>query len=253
MFDRYIATFLMGSMLAATAHADSILEFQTTEFGGGKPIVGTVQVATSGSNTRLEIISVTSDEAGGMIYHGDKQEMIILDHANGNYIVINQRQIDELTTNVGAAVTRQSPDSAPARPMTINDLGSHGEVIGISCRNFEVIRGGRKVRELCVSEWDDIHGGQATANAIKAVADFFEGMRRAFAAAGGMEVFDRQQELFEHMKELDGYPLLYRDFSPSGSMRRQTILTGARAESIPPERFNPPRGYQPLDMPASGN
>ncbi len=116
-----------------------------------------------------------------------------------------------------------------------------------------MIRDGRKVRELCVSAWDDIHGGQETANAIKKVADFFEGMRQAFASSGGMDVFDRQQELFEHMKELDGYPVMYRDFTPGGSLQRQTVLTGAREEAIPPNRFEPPPSYQLQEMPTGAN
>jgi hypothetical protein len=77
-----------------------------------------------------------------------------------------------------------------------------------------------------MSEWEDIKGGQETAEALKGVAGFFESMRQAFSGAGGMDAFDRQQELFGHMNELDGYPVLfghmneldgypvlYRDFS----------------------------------------
>ena len=256
--------------------ADSILEFQTTEFGGGQPIVGTVQVSTSGSDTRIEIISVSSGEAGGMIYRGEKKEMIILDHAQGVYMTIDQQQINAMAAQVGAAMSQMQEALAamppeqralaeqmmqqqfPAQPAerspdTINDLGSHGEVAGIACRNYEVIRDGLKVREICVSDWDDIQGGQETANAIKAVADFFEEMRQAVSDAGGMEAFGRQQELFEHMKEVDGYPVLYRDFTASGSLDRQTLLTGARDEDIRPGFFEPPEGYQLQALPQGMN
>lgn len=269
---RYISVLVLALGAAMPSFADSILEFQTTEFGGGQPIVGTVQVSTSGSDTRLEIISVSSGEAGGMIYRGDKKEMIILDHAQGNYMMIDQQQINAMASQVSEAMSQMQealaamppeqralaeqmmqqrfPAQPPKRsPSTINDLGSHGEVAGIACRNYEVIRDGRKVREICVSDWDDIHGGQETANAIKGVADFFEGMRQAFSAAGGMEVFDRQQELFEHMTEVDGYPVLYRDFSANGSLERQTLLTGAREETIRPGFFEPPENYQLQALP----
>jgi hypothetical protein len=141
---------------------------------------------------------------------------------------------------------RQSPE-------TINDLGSHGEVAGIACRNFEVIRDGRKVRELCMSEWEDIKGGQETAEALKGVAGFFESMRQAFSGAGGMDAFDRQQELFGHMNELDGYPILYRDFSASGALERQVLLTAAREEDLSPGFFAPPASYKRQEMPQGMN
>ena len=78
-------------------------------------------------------------------------------------------------------------------------------------------------------------------------------MRQAFSGAGGMDVFDRQQELFGHMEELDGYPVLYRDFSSSGSLERQTILTGAREEEVPPGFFQPPAGYTFQELPTGAN
>ena len=115
------------------------------------------------------------------------------------------------------------------------------------------MRDGRKVRELCMSDWDDIAGGQETAEALKDVAGFFESMRQAFSGAGAMEVFDRQQELFGHMNELDGYPILYRDFSASGALERQVILTSARQEDVSAGFFEPPQGYKLQELPQGMN
>lgn len=258
--------------MAVPSFADSILEIQSTEFSQGEPIVGTVQISTSGNDARIEIISVTSAEAGGIIFHGDRNEMIILDHAQGNYMVIAQERMNAMASQVSQAMTQMQealaamppeqramaeqmmqqrfPAEAPARsPDTINDLGSTGEVAGLECRNYEVVRDGRKVRELCVSDWDDIEGGQETADALKGVAAFFEGIRQAYSGAGGMDVFDRQQELFGHMNELNGYPVLYRDFSATGALERQSILTSAREEDVSPDYFEPPEGYHLQELP----
>lgn len=255
MSNRRTALLLLSLAATAPTRADSILEFQTTEFGGGQPIVGTVQISTSGSDTRVEIISVSSAEAGGMIFHGDRKEMIILDHAQGSYMVIDKQHMDAMAGMPPEQTMQQQALAKPRQrsPDTINDLHSHGEVAGIPCNNYEVIRDGRKIRELCVSDWADIYGGQETANAIKSVADFFEGLRQANSSAGDMDVFDRQQELFEHMEQLDGYPVLYRDFSASGSLERQTLLTGAREESLGSGFFNPPPSYQLQELPQGTN
>jgi len=280
MFHRCISVCLLGFVAAAPSFADSILDFQSTEFGQGQPIVGTVQISTSGDNTRLEINSVSSAETGGMIFHGARDEMIILDHAQGSYMIIDQARMNAMASQVSQAMTqmqealaamppeqralaeqmmqRQFPAAAPKQspkqsPDIINALGSHGEVAGIECRNYEVMRDGRKVRELCMSDWDDIAGGQETAEALKDVAGFFESMRQAFSGAGAMDAFDRQQELFGHMNELDGYPILYRDFSASGALERQVILTSARQEDVSPGFFKPPQGYKLQELPQGMN
>lgn len=245
---------LLCLFMAAPSFADSVLRLQTTEFGQGEPIVGTVQISTSGANTRLEIISVTSAEAGGMIFNGDNNEMIILDHLQGHFMVIGRDRMDAMAAQVSESIDPQTAADVPVRlPDTINELGSHGVVADIECRTYEVVRNGRKVRELCVSDWDDIEGGQETAEALRGVAAFFESIRQAYAGTGAMEVFDRQQELFGHMAELDGYPVLYRDFSAGGSLLRQTILTSAREDELSPGFFEPPKGYLLQELPQSMN
>ena len=273
---RTIAACLLSFAFVAPVFAGSVFEFATKEFGAAEPIIGTVQMSTSGANTRLEIISVTSAEAGGLIYRGDDNEMIILDHFQGSYVKVDQEQMNAIAGKISSAMSQMQaaldemppekralaeqmmqqrfPAQAPDRsPNTINSLGSHGEIAGIPCRNFEVLRDGHKVRELCVSAWDDLEGGQETASALRGVANFFEEMRKAFSGAGGMDVFDRQQELFGHMNELDGYPVLYRDFDASGAMIRETQLTSVRQKDISPGFFEPPKSYTPQEMPQGMN
>jgi hypothetical protein len=276
MINRTLQVCCFGLFLALPVFAGTVFELETREFGGPEPIFGTVQMSTEAGNARLEIISVTSEEAGGLIYRGDSNKMIILDHLQGQFIALDQAQMNAMAGKVSSAMSqmqealaemppeeralaeqmmqRQMPEAAPApSPSTINSLGSHGEIAGIACANYEVLRDGRKVRELCVSNWDDLEGGQETAAALRKVAAFFEEMRKAFSGSGGMDVFDRQQELFGHMNELDGYPVLYRDFDASGSMTRETLLTAAKQKDIAPEFFEPPPAYTVQELPQGMN
>jgi len=154
---RTIAACLLSFLIAAPAYPGTVFEFATKEFGGAEPIIGTVQMSTSGANTRLEIISVTSAEAGGLIYRGDNNEMIMLDHFQGSYIKIDQAQMNAIAGKVSTAMSqmqealadmppeqramaeqmmqRQIPAQAPERsPNIIASLGSHGVVAGVPCR-----------------------------------------------------------------------------------------------------------------------
>jgi len=277
MHFRFPLALLLTAACAATAGAGTVFEFETKELDGPEPILGTVQMSTAGSNTRLEIISVSSDEAGGLIFHGGRKEMIILDHLQGHFITMNQEQINDMAAEVDSALSQmrdsledmspeeralaeqtmeqqyRTTEAAEAPPPVVRNLGSHGEVAGVPCRNFEILANGRKVRELCVSRWQDLEGGQETAAALRGVVEFFESMRQAFAGSDAMEVFDRQQELFGLMGDLDGYPVLYRDFTPGGRMIRETRLTAARQRDIGADFFNPPPGYQREELPQGMN
>ena len=242
---RYLSVCLLGIVGASPVFAGSVLEFQTTEFSEGQAVIGTVQISTSGDDTRLEIISVSSDEAGGMIFHGGRNELIILDHARGGYVVIDQQRMNAMASQA----SRPTGSASGRPPDTINSLGSHSEIAGVRCRNYEIVRRGRKIRELCVSAWDDLAGGHETAAALQRVVNFFEGMRRASAGVDGMEVFERQRELLGYMGELDGYPVLNRDFSATGSLERQTLMTAARQQDLEAAFFEPPKGYEFHELP----
>jgi hypothetical protein len=240
---------VLSLALVTPVFAGTVFEFETSEFDGPEPILGTVQMSTAGSNTRLEIISVSSNEAGGLIFHGDSKELIILDHLQGTYIVIDQNLMNATTGQADPEIPETQEDPAQMSPEErataeqgaerqipapqqdqIKSLGSRGEVAGVPCHNYEVLRGARKVREMCVSRWQDLAGGQETATALRGVVDFFEGLRQAFAGTS-------------NMGDLDGYPVLYRDFEPSGRMVRETRLTAARQKDISPEFFSPPKTY----------
>jgi hypothetical protein len=116
MSNRCLSVCLLSLVAAAPSFAGSILELQTTEFGQGQPIVGTVQITSAGKDARLEIISVTSGEAGGLIFHGEQNEMIILDHAQGNYMIIDQARMNAMASQVSDAMSQMQEALAAMPP-----------------------------------------------------------------------------------------------------------------------------------------
>jgi hypothetical protein len=69
-------------------------------------------------------------------------------------------------------------------------------------------------------------------------------MREAFAGSGGLNLMDRQQEMFAYMEELDGYPVLSHDYDINGELESESRLQAARKQKIEPAMFEPPAGYQ---------
>ena len=54
----------------------------------------------------------------------------------------------------------QMPTEAPKRvPLEFTEVGS-GSAAGYDCRKIEATREGRKIREMCVVDWNSIEGGE---------------------------------------------------------------------------------------------
>ena len=253
--------------VAGPALAGSVLELLTTEYTQDPPILGTVEISTLDNLSRIEITSITSNESGGMIFRGDRGEMIAIDHEVQQYYVIDQAMMNRMATQVSDAMQQMQqaleamppeqralaeqmmqrqmqPAEAPAKPpVTLSKTGETDEIAGYDCEYYDVMQESRKIRDLCVTTWEEIEEGRQVAAAMMQVADFFESMREAFAGAGGLDVMDRQQEMFSYMEQLQGYPVLSRDYDATGKMTMESRLQSAGHVEVAEALFEPPNGY----------
>lgn len=267
---RMVPVLLAVAATSPAVHAGAVLELMTTEYSQDPPILGTVQISTEGRESRIEITSISSNESGGMIYRSGKKEMIAMDHAAREYYVIDQATMDRMAEQVRSAMEQteaalegMSPEEralaeqmiqrslADAEKVVDYDLvasGKSDEIAGFECSYYDVLQEGRKIRDLCVTPWSEIAEGKQAAKAMKELADFFENMRKAFSGAGGLDAMDRQQEMFAYMEELGGYPVLSRDYDVNGRAESESRLQAARSEKISASLFDPPPGYQQLEL-----
>lgn len=267
---RFFPILPVVAAMSPVVHAGAVLELLTTEYTQDPPIIGTVQISTEGRESRIEITSVSSNESGGMIYRSEKKEMIAMDHAAREYYVIDQATMDRMAAQVRSAmeqteaaleamspeeralaeqmIQRSLADEATVTEYDLEASGKGDEVAGFECRYYDVMQEGRKIRDLCVTPWSEIAEGKQAAQAMMELADFFENMREAFAGAGGLDAMDRQQEMFAYMEELGGYPVLSRDYDVNGRLESESRLQSARSEEISASLFDPPTGYQQLEM-----
>lgn len=240
----------------------------STEYAQDPPVVGTVEISTMGKSSRIEITSVSSSESGGMIYNAERQEMIAIDHGAQEYYVIDKEMMNRMASQVSQAMAQMKealaamppeqralaeqmmkqqmpqPQLEAGPPVDINKTGESGSIAGYDCDYYDVMQDGRRIRDLCVTGWDDIDEGRDVAAAMMELAGFFKSMREAFAGAGGMGVMDRQQEMFAYMRELEGYPVLSRDYDAAGELQTESRLRSAGHVDLSPELFEPPASYR---------
>jgi Domain of unknown function (DUF4412) len=251
--------------------AGSVLELVTTEYSEEPPIIGTVEISTQDGLSRMEITSVSSSESGAMIYREESRELIAIDHEEQEYYVMDEASLEQMANQLGSAMQQMQqalaempPEQramaeqmmkqhlpAPAEenaPMTVRKTGSSDSINGFDCVYYEVQQTGAKIRELCVTPWDDIDGGREAADSMLAMAGFFEKMAEQFSSGTGMDVMGQQRALFEHMRELDGYPVLSREFGDAGELESESRLKSASTRDIDPKFFDPPQGYRQREL-----
>jgi hypothetical protein len=251
--------------------AGSVMELVTTEYHDGPPVIGTVEISTQDGVSRMEVTSVSNDESGGMIFREKGREFIAIDHEEKEYYLIDEDAMERIGAQLSSAMQQMqealadmppeqramaeqmmkqhvpAPMEAP-EPMTVRKTGAGDTINGFDCQYYEVQQQGAKIRELCVTDWDKIDGGREAADSMLAMAGFFDRMAEQFSSGSGMDVMGQQRELFQHMRELGGYPVLTREFDDSGGLVSESRLKSAGTSDIDPAFFNPPRGYQKKDL-----
>ena len=108
--------FRSGLLISATANAGSVLELLTSESTLDPPVLGTVEIMTEDNSSRLEITSVSSNESGGLIYHGGRKEIIAIEHDRQEYYVISREQIEEMAKQVEEAMKQMEEALAQMPP-----------------------------------------------------------------------------------------------------------------------------------------
>jgi hypothetical protein len=134
----------------------------------------------------------------------------------------------------------------PREPSELKDTGSIDTVNGIDCEIFEVWRSGARERELCVTDWDNVAGGEEMAAAFYAMGEFMAEMLDSLPAMGNGETLG--DAAFEHMKEIGGFPVRTREYGSDGSLDGQSVLISSKEVATDPGDFAPPKKYKRKDL-----
>ena len=261
-----VATVLM---LAGPAIAGVVYEIDVTDHQQSPPKTESMQTAVEGRRLKLGVPSGGENGNGEMIYHGDRKEMVWIDHDQKTYFVIFYSTMRELAKQINEAMAMMEqalanvPESQRSmveemmrkpmpqaqkteRPKTeLRMTGETAQHNGYPCVKYEVVREGQKIRELWVTDWTNVEGGAEAAELFYEMSEFFQEMLDSlpqFADSGGSD------QAFEHMREMDGFPVITRELSDNGSIETESSLKSARSQNLDPNAFEPPSGYKRQEM-----
>ncbi|MFQ5350723.1 MAG: hypothetical protein ACE5EG_09800, partial [Thermoanaerobaculia bacterium] len=191
------AVYLLSATLAlAPALAGVVYEIEVKDHEQSPPKTESIEAAVEGRHLKMGIASGGRGAQGEMIFRGDRREMVVVDHDNRTYHLIDEAAVGQIAAQVGGAMRQMQealknvpadkramieqmmkqkmPDQAPARPENVlQKTGDRADMNGYPCVKYEVLRGGRKIRELWVTDWSNVEGGGDVVDAFEDMAEFF--------------------------------------------------------------------------------
>jgi len=226
-------------------------------------------ILVDGTNMKMDASTSSANWNGDMIFRGADREMIVVNHDNKSYFVIDKEQLEKLASTMNQAMAsmeqalsalpesqRQKMESMmksrmptmaePREPSELKKTGSSDTVNGFDCENYEVWRSGIRERELCVTDWDNVAGGEDVAEAFQLMGEFMTEMLDSLPKMGdGASIGDAS---YEHLKEMNGFPVQMREYGDDGVLDGQSTLIGSKEVATDPADFSPPKKYKRKDM-----
>ncbi len=255
--------------------AGVVYEIDVTDHEQSPPKTESIAAAVEGRHLKMGKVSKGKGKQGEMIFRGDRRDMVVVDHENGSYHVMDKEAMDRISGKLSEAdrmmqealknvpedkramveqmmkqrMPQKATKSSEDELKKTSEWADHN---GYPCVKYEVLRDGRKVRELWVTDWDNVEGGSDAVDAFEDMADFFREMMDSFSDAAGVGLGRGAGGVadigFEHMRELGGFPVVTRDFGDDGSLEGETALRSAKRQTIDPDAFEPPSGYKRQEM-----
>jgi hypothetical protein len=225
-------------------------------------------IAVDGLKMKMDVASGEKDWNGYMLFDGDSREMIVVNHDNKTYFVIDQEQMKKLAATVNQAMASvdqalaalpesqrakmekmmksRMPDMAtPREPSELKKTGGSESVNGFDCEVYEVWRGGVRERELCVTDWDNVAGGSEVEDVFIEMGEFMTEMLDSLPKMGGGGSLG--DATYEHIKEMNGFPVRTREYD-NGKLAGQSSLVSSKEADLDPADFEPPKGYKRQDL-----
>jgi len=252
--------------VAAGAQAGVVIEM--TERGARGPQSGVLQrMFVQGGNARIEALDASGRVTGLMFFKNDA--LIMVEQNEKSYYVMDRATIAELGKTMNASMNKmqaelsrlppdqrammeqmmgkmggsampQAPQKAAA-PQSRN-TGKSASVSGQSCTLWDVTEAGVLVQQLCVVPMKNVPGQRELVNVMERMAKLMSEFRKAMpqvpVASSGLEA----------SAEINGFPILLRDYVGGRPSGRELELKEWSEQNISASQFEVPAGYRQRDM-----
>lgn len=263
---------IFAIFFAVNSYGDVIFDMDQKD--PGNETAGRSEGKVKGQNIRLDYYEKGDVMDGSMVFRGDQDKLIMINHEEKSYIVLDEAamealgsRMDQVMNEMEEALKDVPPEKRDmvrkmmkermpgmagdeAQESQIKKAGS-GKVGGYSCTKYDVYKGDVKIMQHCVAPWSKIKGGDEMKSAMLAMGDFMDQMAEKFSSSSSFAGPGVQSErnMFKQLRKLDGFPvqtIMYQQAEVIG----ESSLVSSKEETVDAAAFEPPSGYklQTFDM-----
>lgn len=225
-----------------------------------------------GKNFKMDFYENGESLDGSMIYHGDTKEMIMVNHKDKTYVVLDQSTMNDLAGVMAEAMSQFEEAMKDASPeerammekMMKGRLPGAGEsqtveptlkkagsstVNGYSCTIYDVYRGDVKTSQHCVSSWDSIQGGAEMKTVMVEMSQFMDQLGKSFKNSKGMfgQQMKFENNVFKQIEKMNGFPVQSMDYG-DGNLVSESELVSSKKTTVNASDLGVPSGYTKQDM-----
>jgi len=260
-----IAFTLLALACSQAGLAGTVITMESRDILGDEALTADLVMYVDGKSLRLDALDRDNGTEGSLIYLSDREELIAIDHASREFVVLDHDSVQAMAEQISSAMEQaeQALEELPPEqrefarqmlrqqlgevtatpaPRDVRSTGSTDSVVGIACEKYDVLEGGSRTRELCVADWSRIAGGDGVRHVIESMAGFFEYMRTAFSR-DGFDLMGPRSDVFSHMRDINGFPVRAADFDKSGIATNDMHFVSSVVKDVDPALFAPPPGY----------
>ena len=262
------AAALLLTLFATPCLAGVVFEYETVDRTRPGQAPDTIHTEVDGKRIKIDVKGPRGADAD-MIYRGDRQEMLAINHEEQSYILIDEATIGEISQRLSALeaqmqealkdvpadqrammeemMRQRMPQAGAAAPsIEVRKAGEKGDQNGYPSERFELYRDGELTKTVWVTDWNNVDGSQEAAAAFESMGEFIAKIQDAmpdFAKSSSVG-----SNAYEHLEELGGFPVVTLDHDGNGSVTAETRLISSKEESVDSASFEAPASYQRMQM-----
>ncbi len=262
MYKKLLVTLFLVFNFAVISDSAVLFEMAHKEFNPESTAITNILV--DGKLVKMEHMEDGKKLDSTMIFLGNTDEMIFVDHQEKKYFSLNKKDMQKISDQMSQAMAqldealkemppaqreqmkKMMKDKMPGMGNTeyvkpVIKMSGNETVKGYSCTNYDIYKGNKLYRKSCVTKWKNIEGGDQIAAAMINMTEFMEEMTKSFSNNSQVKF---EKNVFHQLKEMDGFPIKTIDYGDNDKIDSESIFESSKIVNATQSDFKPPAGYK---------